>query len=95
VAGALRGMGIVAAGLVGSTALRLAPTLRKSRMGLPVCGALVLATVALVGVLRWPMAGALPLLGLPAIAWAWWALGRPAPTPTSPTAPTSADRSAP
>jgi chromate transporter len=81
VAGALRGMGVVAAGLVGATALKLMPTLRKNAMGWPVCALFTGLTVLGVGVLRWPLLGALFGLGLPAGWWAWRALG-PAARPT-------------
>jgi chromate transporter len=73
--GALRGMGIVAAGLVLATAIKLSPALLKSPLGRAVAAGLVAATVLLVAVLRWP----LPLvvgLGLPGIGWAWWRIGR-------------------
>ncbi len=76
VAGALRGMGAVAAGLVISTALKLAPTLKKNPMGLPACGALVALTFAGVGLLRWPLALLVLGLGTAAIALAWHRLGR-------------------
>ncbi|MFM2066511.1 MAG: hypothetical protein RLZZ584_1420 [Pseudomonadota bacterium] len=75
VAGALRGMGVVAAGLVGATALKLMPTLKKNVMGRPACALFTAATVALVAGLRWPLVWALLALGLPAGAWAWWRLG--------------------
>ena len=71
VAGALRGMGIVAAGLILSTAFRLAPGLRHNVMGWPVATLLVLATALAVGVWRLPLAGVVLGLGLPAIALAW------------------------
>src|SRR5512137_1239543 len=55
VAGALRGMGAVAAGLVIATALKLAPTLKKNPMGRWPCLAFVAVTLLTVGALRWPM----------------------------------------
>jgi chromate transporter len=66
VAGALRGMGAVAAGLFVGTGLKLAAALRVNPMGLPVC--LTLALLAFVGValLRWPLVWV--LLGLGAVA---------------------------
>ncbi|MEY4751979.1 MAG: hypothetical protein RIQ60_4193 [Pseudomonadota bacterium] len=71
VAGALRGMGVVAAGLVGATALKLLPTLKKNPMGQVVCAGFTLLTVAVVGGLRWPLLVSLFALGLPAGWWAW------------------------
>lgn len=76
VAGALRGMGVVAAALVLATALKLARPLKASALGLPLAAALVLATALAVGVLRWPLVAV--VLGLGGAAWAlaWWKLGR-------------------
>lgn len=77
VAGALRGMGAVAAGLVLSTGFRLLGTLRRNVMGLGLClgfGALMLiATVWL----RLPLVWVLLVLGLSAIGVAWAKLKRP------------------
>ena len=73
-AGALRGMGAVAAGLIVGTALRLAGSLR----GTPIGGfaALTLATASFVAVawLRWPLVWVLLGLGSLGMAWAWWRL---------------------
>jgi chromate transporter len=71
VAGALKGMGAVAAGLIVATGLKLAAALRLNPMGLPVC--LTLAVLAFVGValLRWPLAWILLALGTLACGYAW------------------------
>ncbi|WP_088282064.1 chromate transporter [Ideonella sp. A 288] len=74
VAGALRGMGAVAAGLVLSTAVKLWPTLKKNALGLPLAVGLAAATFAMVGLLRWPMVGVVLGLGSAAMALAWWRL---------------------
>jgi chromate transporter len=69
VAGALRGMGIVAAGLVVGTALKLAAPLTRSplsAMGAAVLGGLALITI---GWLRWPLVAV--VLGLGAFGWMW------------------------
>lgn len=71
VAGALKGMGAVAAGLVIGTALKLAPALRANPMGQPACALLGAATFALIALLRWPMLWVLPSLGLAASVYAW------------------------
>jgi chromate transporter len=71
VAGALRGMGIVAAGLILSTAFKLAPGLRRSVIGVPAAVCLVLLTVAAVGLMRWPLAAVVLGLGVLAVGWAW------------------------
>ncbi len=74
VAGALRGMGVVAAGLVVSTGIKLLPALRRNPMGLPACLALGVVTVLGVGVLRWPLVWVVLGLGALAVATAWWRL---------------------
>ncbi len=68
---ALRGMGVVAAGLVLSTAFKLSGALRRNRLGLPVSAALVVLTALCIGGLRWPLLWVLPALALPACGWAW------------------------
>lgn len=68
---ALRGMGVVSAGLVLSTAVGLAGSLRTSPLGLPACMVLALATALAVGLLRWPLAGVVLGLGAAAMALAW------------------------
>lgn len=63
VAGALRGMGAVAAGLIAATGLKLAGALLKNVLGLRLCalfGALCFAAIAL---LRWPLVYVLIGLG--------------------------------
>ncbi len=71
VAGALRGMGVVAAGLILSTAVRLGTGLRGNALGLPTCAALAVATVVAVGVWRWPLAWVVLGLGAISVALAW------------------------
>jgi chromate transporter len=70
-AGALRGMGAVAAGLVIATAVKLSRTLQRNPLGLPTCLALLLATWAMVGLARWPMVGVVLGLGSVGMALAW------------------------
>jgi chromate transporter len=71
VAGALRGMGAVAAGLVLATGVKLARTVRNNPLGLPACAAIGLATFAMVGGLRWPMVWVVLGLGGLGMALAW------------------------
>lgn len=71
VAGALRGMGAVAAGLVLATAFRLAPTLRRSPMGIGPCAAIALSSALALGWLRWPLVWVVLVLGALGYAWAW------------------------
>lgn len=71
VAGALRGMGAVAAGLIAGMGLKLSSTLRKHPLGLAVCVGLVALTVIAMAVLRWPLFWTLPSVGLLACVLTW------------------------
>jgi chromate transporter len=55
VAGALRGMGAVAAGLITATGLKLAPALRRHPLGVPLSVALALACFAGIALARLPL----------------------------------------
>jgi chromate transporter len=63
VAGALRGMGAVAAGLIAATGLKLMGALKTHPLGLPLCIALALLVFAGVALLRLPLAYVLLALG--------------------------------
>jgi chromate transporter len=76
VAGALRGMGAVAAGLVISTALKLGTTLKRNPLGRPLSLALVALTWIAIGWLRWPLVWVVLGLGGVAMALAWRSLKR-------------------
>ncbi len=78
VAGALRGMGAVAAGLVIAMAVKLLSTLARNPLGRGLCLLALAATLAAVGWLRWPMAYAVLGVGGTAVLAAWWRLGRSA-----------------
>ncbi len=67
VAGALRGMGAVAAGLMLAMALKLLTTLGGNLMGRWWCMAYALATLVLIVGLRLPLAWVVPSLGV--LAW--------------------------
>ncbi len=71
VAGALRGMGAVAAGLVTATGIKLFGALRTNPLGLPLCIALGLACFVAIALLRLPLAWVLLVLGGAACALAW------------------------
>lgn len=71
VAGALRGMGAVAAGLVIATAFKLLGTLKTNRMGQRICIAFALLTLGAVAWLRWPLLWVILGLGSLAIGIAW------------------------
>jgi len=75
VAGALRGMGAVAAGLITATGIKLFGALGKNVLGLPLCIALGVATFAGIAVLRLPLAWVLLALGGLACVLAWRRLG--------------------
>lgn len=85
VAGALRGMGAVAAGLVMATALKLLPTLKGNVLGRTGCTLLALATVVATAALRWPMLWVVLGLGSVGMGAAWRALraadAKPGPRP--------------
>jgi chromate transporter len=74
VGNALRGMGAVAAGLVIATALKLLGSLERSPLGPWPAAAFVLATLAAIAGLRWPLLWTLAGLGPLAVALAWWRL---------------------
>jgi chromate transporter len=73
-AGALKGMGAVSAGLFVGTGLRLASALRKNPMGVPVCTVLALVCFVAVALAHWPLAWMLLTLGIIASAYAYYRL---------------------
>lgn len=78
VTGALRGMGIVSAGLIAATALRLAVALKASPLTPVGAAAVIAGAFAAVGLLRWPLVAVVFGLGGLACAWAAWRLRAPA-----------------
>lgn len=64
VAGALKGMGAVSAGLIIGSALKLAPTLKSNPMGVPVCAVIAGIVFGLVALLRWPLVWVLLGIGV-------------------------------
>jgi chromate transporter len=71
VAGALRGMGAVAAGLILGTALKLATALGSNPMGVRVCVLLAVSVFVAVALLRLPLVWVLLVLGPLAGLFAW------------------------
>jgi len=71
VAGALRGMASVAAGLIIGTALRLAASLRGTPIGGVAAVTLAMASFVAVALLRWPLVWVLLALGAVGTAWTW------------------------
>ena len=76
VAGALRGMGAVAAGLVLSTGFKLLGTLERNPMGRPVCIGIGVLTILASAWWRIPLLWAIASLGSAAVVFAWWRLRR-------------------
>ncbi|TAG27373.1 MAG: chromate transporter [Burkholderiales bacterium] len=72
VAGAVRGMGAAAAGLIGAVSLKMIPGLKKNAMGAGISAALIAITFIAVGLLRWPLVYVVLGLGIPAFAYAVW-----------------------
>ena len=71
IAGALRGMGAVAAGLIAATAFKLLATLSKNPLGVLLCSAIAMATFITVAILRLPLFYVLLVLGSLACALAY------------------------
>lgn len=63
VAGALRGMGAVAAGLIGASGLKLATTLNKHPLGRVLAFAFCAITLIVIAAFRWPLYVVLPIFG--------------------------------
>ena len=76
VAGAMRGMGAVAAGLMLAMAAKLLAALRRNPMGPWLCGALMLASFIAIAVLRLPLVWVVLALGTSGWCAARWCIGR-------------------
>jgi chromate transporter len=76
VAGALRGMGAVAAGLITATGLKLMSALGKHPMGIALVAAFGVATFIGIALLRWPLAWVLLGLGGISCAITWQRIGK-------------------
>lgn len=63
VAGALRAMAAVSAGLIGATGLKMAVALARNPMPLAWCAAIAVLGFMLVALLQWPLYYVLPALG--------------------------------
>ena len=84
VAGALRGMGAVSAGLIFGTAFKLVGALRTNPMRAPVCGGFLIVAFAAVALLRWPLVWIIFALGVVACGYAWIRLRPRAEAPQQP-----------
>jgi chromate transporter len=75
VAGAVRGMGAVAAGLVLAMALKLVPTLGRNPLGRTLWMPIALLCTLAIAWWRWPLLAVILGLGGASCALAWWRLG--------------------
>lgn len=72
----LHGMGIVAAGLIAGTSLKLLAGLRGNVLGPALCGVFGGGAFVAMAWLHWPLPIVLPVLGVSAWLCAWWQIGR-------------------
>jgi chromate transporter len=79
VAGALKGMAAVSAGLIAGSALRLSPALKRNPMGVGVCAVVALIMFASVALLKLPQVWMLIGLGLAACCYAAWCIKQARP----------------
>ncbi|MFT4243653.1 MAG: chromate transporter [Acidovorax sp.] len=71
VAGALRGMGAVAAGLIAGVGIKLFASIRQHPLGRPLCALLAALTAIAMAGLRLPLFWVLPVLGGAACVLTW------------------------
>ncbi|MDI9334355.1 MAG: chromate transporter [Cytophagales bacterium] len=71
IAGAVKGMGAVAAGMIGAVGLKLLPTIKTSPIGKPMFLAMTSASFVLVALFRLPLIAAILCVGLPSICWTY------------------------
>ncbi|MGJ7510940.1 chromate transporter [Variovorax sp. GT1P44] len=71
VAGALRGMGAVAGGLIAATGIKLIPALRKHPLGFGVCLGIVALVFVAIAFARIPLGWVLLAVGGITCAWTW------------------------
>ena len=76
VAGAVKGMGAVAAGMIGAVGLKLLPTVRSNPIGVPVFTVTALVTFSMVALLRLPLVWAILGVGIPAVLWTYHQLSQ-------------------
>jgi chromate transporter len=76
VQGALRGMGAVAAGMIGATGIKMLSALKENPLGTTVALVLAALTFVATALLRLPLSWVLLMLGGSGIFWAYRQLGR-------------------
>jgi chromate transporter len=74
VAGSVKGMGAVAAGLIAATGLKLFVTIKTSPAGKIAFVMAAISTFILVALLRKPLILAIIVIGLPSIFWTYYRL---------------------
>jgi chromate transporter len=75
VAGALRGMGAVAGGLIAATGIKLIPALRRHPLGFGVCLGFVALVFGAIAFARIPLGWVLLAVGGVACVWTWKRIG--------------------
>lgn len=75
VAGALRGMGAVAGGLIAATGIKLIPQLRMHPLGFGACLGCVALVFAAIALLHIPLGWVLLVVGGAACIWTWRRIG--------------------
>jgi chromate transporter len=76
VAGAVRGMGAVSAGLIGAMGLKLMPTLARNPLERALWVPVAVSAALAVGLLRLPLWSVIVGLGAVSCSLAWWRLGK-------------------
>lgn len=76
VQGALRGMGAVAAGMIGATGVKMLSALKENPLGISVAMVLAALTFVATALFRLPLSWVLLSLGGLGIFWAYRQLGR-------------------
>lgn len=71
VTGAVKGMGAVAAGMIGAVGIKLFASIHSSPMGRMAFGAVAAACFVMVAVLRIPLVWVIVLIGIPSVLWTY------------------------
>lgn len=74
VAGAVKGMGAVAAGLIAATGLKLFASIKTSPLGKIAFALVAISSFVLVALLRTPLILAIAMIGIPSIFWTYFRL---------------------
>jgi len=74
IAGAVKGMGAVAAGLIGAVGLKLFASIKTSPVGKLGFTAVSIISFVMVALLRIPLMWTIACVGIPSIYWTYWRL---------------------